>query len=276
MKILNYKFLIIAGLAAYVLMGCKPAGGNHPGSEYMPDMFHSIAFEANVFEHYNLNTWSSPEELYQNAQPRKPVAGTIPFGEFGALNRGSFSPEMAEAMKTIPVNGYVPFYYPDTEEGRQAAASEITKNPFPITEEGLNNGKALYNIYCGICHGANGDGLGYLARDDGSYPVAPADLLADRFIDTTAGLYIYSIVHGKNVMGSYADKLSTKERWDVIHHIRKLQADKVGAEYSPESNTFVPHEAITAKEAQSMMANAGINRSMEESGTEGQNQDMNN
>ncbi len=257
MKLLSYKFWIIVGFVAFVAYGCKPAKGDHPGSEYMPDMFHSIAFEANVYEHYNLNTWSTPEELYQNAQPRKPVPGTIPFGEFGALEQGMYSPEMAETLKNIPANGYVPFYYPNTEEGRAAAASEITKNPFPITEEALNRGKALYGIYCGICHGAGGDGLGYLARDGGSYPVAPADLLADRFIDTTAGLYIFSIVHGKNVMGSYADKLSTKERWDVIHHIRELQADKVGAEYSPESNTFVPHEAITAKQAREMMADGG-------------------
>ena len=269
MKLLNYKFWIVVALGASVLIGCKPADGNHPGSEFMPDMFHSIAFEANVYEYYNLNTWSSPEELYQNSQPRKPVAGTIPFGQFGALSNGEYSPEMAEAIKGIPANGHVPFYYPNTEEGRAAAVTEITKNPFPITDEALNNGKALYGIYCGICHGADGDGLGFLARDDGNYPVAPADLLADRFVDTTAGLFIYSIVHGKNVMGSYADKLSTKERWDVIHHIRKLQADKAGEEYSAESNTFVPEEAITAKQASAMMAEGGSMASGMENPQEG-------
>lgn len=257
MKLLNYNFIAIAGLGIYLMWGCKPAGGNHPGSEYMPDMFHSIAYEANVYEYYNLNTWSTPEELYKHSRPRTPVAGTIPFGEYGALESGQYSNEMSEAIKGIPANGYVPFYYPNTEAGRAAAIAEITENPFPITEEALTTGKSLFGIYCGICHGAGGDGLGYLARDGGSYPVAPADLLSDKFIDTTAGLFIFSIVHGKNVMGSYADKLSTKERWDVIHHIRKLQADKAGAEYSPELNNFVPDEAITAKQAQAMMADNG-------------------
>lgn len=254
MKLLSYKFWIMAGLGIYLLNGCKPADGNHPGSEYMPDMFHSIAFEANLYEYYNFNTWSSPEELYQHSQPRTPVAGTIPFGEFAALDDGHYSERMSDVMKRIPANGHVPFYYPATEAGRTAAVTEITSNPFPITEEALNTGQALFGIYCAICHGAKGDGLGYLAREGGSYPVAPADLLSEKFIDTSAGLFIYAIVHGKNMMGSYADKLSTKERWDVIHHIRELQAEKAGAEYSPQLNTFVPDEAITAKQAKEMMA----------------------
>jgi len=268
MKRLINNFWVIVAIGAYALTGCKPADGNHPGSEYMPDMFHSIAFEAYVYEHYNLNTWSTPEELYNHAKPRTPVAGTIPFGQFAAMEDGHYSDKMESVVRDLPANGHVPFYYPATEAGRTAAIAEIRKNPFPITDEALNTGNALYGIYCGICHGAKGDGLGYLARDGGSYPVAPADLLSEKFIDTSAGLFIYAIVHGKNVMGSYADKLTTKERWDVIHHIRKLQADKVGAEYSPELNTFVPDEAFTEKQAAANMAmNVSMNGQSDEPGT---------
>jgi len=257
MKRLKYIYLIFIGLGIYMASGCKPANKNYPGSEYMPDMFHSIAYEANLYDYYYYNTWSSPEEYYKNAQPRKPVAGTVPFGQFG-MEGGQYPDDMKQVMMDLPANGHVPFHYPDTEEGRTQAIAEITKNPFPITEEALLTGKALYGIYCGICHGQKGDGLGYLAREDGGkYPVAPADLLADRFVDTTAGLYIFTIIHGKNVMGSYADKLSTKERWDVIHHIRELQAEKVGKKYTPELNTFVPSEAITAKQAGELIVAAG-------------------
>ncbi len=257
MKRLKYIHWIFIGLGIYMLSGCKQANKNYPGSEYMPDMFHSIAFEANLYDYYYYNTWSSPEEYYKNAQPRKPVAGTVPFGQF-AMKDGQYSDEMQKVMVDLPANGHVPFHYPDTEEGRANAIADITKNPFPITEEALATGKGLYGIYCGICHGQKGDGLGYLVREDGGkYPVAPADLLADKFIDTTAGLYIFTIIHGKNVMGSYADKLSTKERWDVIHHIRELQAGKAGKKYTPEINTFVPSEAITAKQAGELIVSMG-------------------
>lgn len=273
MKGLKYKYWIILGLSVYALSSCKPAGENQTGSEYMPDMFHSIAYEANLYDYYYYNTWSSPQEYYKHAQPRTPVAGTIPFGQFG-LKDGRYPPKMAKVMMDLQANGHVPFHYPDNEEGRAQAIAEIRKNPFPITDEALTTGKSLFTIYCAICHGTKGDGLGYLVRDDGGkYPVAPANLISEKFIDTTAGLYIAAIIHGKNVMGSYADKLSDKERWDVIHHIRELQAAEAGKKYTPEINTFVPAEAMTAKQAGEPMAEMvsssdDNNGNMESSGEE--------
>lgn len=273
MSLQNYKYWIALGLGLYLLSGCKPAGGNHPGSEYMPDMFHSIAFEANVYDYYYYNTWSSPEEYYQHAQPRTPVAGTIPFGQSG-MKDGAYSENMAQVIKDLPQSGSVPFNYANTPAGREQAINEIRTNPFPITEEALNTGKSLYTIYCGICHGQKGDGLGYLVREDGGkYPVAPTDLTSDRFVDTSAGVYLAAIVHGKNVMGSYADKLTYKERWDVIHHIRSMQAENAGLKYTPEINNFLPEEAMTVDQKESAMATLGTSPSnadnaMEEGSTE--------
>jgi hypothetical protein len=45
-------------------------------------------------------------------------------------------------------------------------------------------------------------------------------------------------MHGKNVMGSYADKLSYEERWQVIHYIRALQAQNKGLQYDENGNTL--------------------------------------
>ena len=143
-------------------------------------------------------------------------------------------------------NGSVPYYYKDTEEERARATKEITQNPFPITEASLEHGKNLYMIYCGICHGDKGDGQGYLVREEnpakgivaGIYPAAPANFLLDTFVHSSAGRIYHSIMYGKNVMGSYADKLSYKERWEVIHYIRSMQAATKKAEYSASANTF--------------------------------------
>ena len=66
----------------------------------------------------------------------------------------------------------------------------------------------------------------------------PANFLLDEFLSASNGRYYHSIMHGRNQMGSYADKLSYDERWNVIHYIRSLQAKEKGLVYSQLENTF--------------------------------------
>jgi mono/diheme cytochrome c family protein len=170
--------------------------------------------------------------------PRNSVPGTIARGSVNAslsetaeerlLAYMAFSGEISSTAVSIPANGSVPYPYADTEDDRIRAAHEMLLNPYPITEAGLAKGAALYSIYCGVCHGAQGDGLGYLVREAdpskgiiaGVYPAAPANFLKENFMDTTNGFFYHSIMYGKNMMGAYADKLSFEERWQVIHYIR--------------------------------------------------------
>jgi hypothetical protein len=56
-------------------------------------------------------------------------------------------------------------------------------------------------------------------------------------------------------MGSYKDKLSYKERWEVIHYIRSLQAQAKKAEYSPTGNTL-NNEAMPWAAVESSMMKA--------------------
>lgn len=220
------EFILLLVLVLVSMQSCQKADGNSTGSEFMPDMGHSIAYEANYYNYYWFNTWSTEEEYYKFAQPRVPVEGTVP--------------RKSSEMFNIPTAvNEVNYAYPDTEEGRTAAMNEITENPLPITEKGLKTGKELYNIYCGICHGEGADGAGYLVRDDGGmYPVQPANLLLEEFINASNGRYYHSIMHGRNLMGSYKDKLNYNERWEVIHYIRSLQAKELEKEYSETSNTL--------------------------------------
>ncbi len=218
-----------------VMAACGPAGGESPGHEFMPDMFHSTAYEANLYDYYYYNTWGTKEEYKRYAMPREPVKGTIPRG-YAGLSLGE-DVDLGKHYDAMPASGHVPYYYQDTEEERTRASQEITMNPFPITTDGLTRGKELYNIYCGLCHGEAGDGLGYLVRDDGGvYPAAPANFLLPDFVSASEGRYYHSIMFGKNVMGSYADKLSFEERWQVIHYIRSLQAKDAKLQYDEEGN----------------------------------------
>ncbi len=197
------------------VIACQSPGGNVTGSEFMPDMAHSIAYEANTNSYYYNNTWSSKEDYERFAQPRLPVTGTIPHG-----NKTEVYP------------------YGNTEEERTRAIAELVTNPYPITDAGLAKGKDLYNTFCGICHGEKAGGNGYLVRDGGAYPVQPANFLLDEHLNASNGRYYHAIMHGKNLMGAYKDKINVEERWQVIHYIRSLQAKEKKLVYNQMENTL--------------------------------------
>lgn len=234
----QYRFSLLAAMIGILgLNSCQDAGGNQTGSEFIPDMAHSIAYEANTSHSYSFNAFEKESIVDKKTLSgiRLPVDGTIPRGYAGA----NFGKAKSENGVSVPANGSVPYYYANTEEDRLKAMAEITKNPFPISNTALTRGKDLYNIYCGICHGEKADGAGYLVRDNGGkYPAAPANLMLDDHINSTEGRYYHAIMRGRNMMGSYADKLSYEERWDVIHYIRSLQAKTKKLEYSEAANTF--------------------------------------
>lgn len=221
----------------------------------MADMTHTTGYEANLYDYYYYNRWGTEAEYKKFASPRTSVPGTVARGQISVANAAEGTGRM-DAMASfsgitdgsfaMTPNGSVPYYYADTEEERARATREITTNPFPITEAGLAHGKELYVIYCGICHGEKGDGLGYLVREEdpakgivaGVYPAAPANFMLDTFVNANPGRFYHSIMYGRNVMGSYADKLTYQERWEVIHYIRSLQAQTKKAVYSADANTF--------------------------------------
>lgn len=243
---LNHTLFFGLLFVSLFVSSCQQPKGNTTGSEFMPDMAHSIAYEANTYSYYYNNTWGSKEDYYNYSKSINPVEGTIPRGAAGFTGAASdlekkmsFEGELTLAGISIPINGSVPYSYPDTDEGRAQASAEIIQNPYPIEDAKMKEAKELYNIYCGICHGDKGDGAGYLVREDGGkYPAQPANLLLDNYIDLSNGQYYHAIMHGKNVMGGYADKLSYEERWQVIHYIRSLQAKEKKLAYNEEENTL--------------------------------------
>ncbi len=216
------KYISAVVLTICLFTACQQPGKNSTGSEYMPDMAHSVAYEANYYSYYYHNTWGSEDEYYKMASPRKPVKGTIARNAAGTANASALS-----------------YAYGDSDEERARAIAEIIDNPYPITDAGLAEGKELYDVMCGICHGEKADGLGYLVREDGGkYPAAPANLLLEEHVTASNGRYYHAIMYGKNVMGAYKDKLSYEERWNVIHYIRSLQAKELKLEYNQMANSL--------------------------------------
>jgi cytochrome c553 len=250
MKYFISAVLLVATFAA-LFHYCSPSGVNKTGHEYMPDMVHPVTFEANTYSAYRWNHWDDKSTFSKRelSAPRAKVAGTIPRGQT-ALFYGGGDNSFAASN-----NGSAPFYYkndvlPGGAGERERCEREMTSNPFPITKSGLERGKELYNVFCGICHGAKGDGAGYLYSEENpnaKYPAKPANFLQDEIAGSSDGRYYYAIMYGKNVMGAYTDKLSYEERWQVIHYIRSLQAAGKNAEYNESANTWPVFQAELAK-----------------------------
>ncbi len=124
----------------------------------------------------------------------------------------------------LPVEGTISrgnelYEYPNTEAGYQLAKDSL-RSPIKLTEKNIAKGKELYTIFCAICHGDTGDGLGTLATNEKFLGIPN---YKDREI--TEGSTYHVIMHGRNMMGSHASQLTNTERWQVVQYVESLRAD---------------------------------------------------
>lgn len=191
-KIVTAGFITVLFAAS----SCNNGVRRDTGRIYMPDMAYSRAVETYA-DHSNL----TEAGIYYDATP---VAGTVKRGDVAY-----FPLAMDKAGDTTNYN-----------------ASKQIQNPVPaLNEKEMEEAKRLYNVNCGICHGEKLNGNGPLYKEgNGPYPAKPATLVGDVKYETMpAGQMMYSLTYGKNLMGSYAAQLSTKQRWMVIHYIKSMQ-----------------------------------------------------
>jgi mono/diheme cytochrome c family protein len=195
MIVMKHIFPTLTLASALILASCSSVQRD-PGKIYMPDMAYSRAVE----------TYSDPSALKAaginyNATP---VAGTV----------------KREGIAAFPL--------PIDKVGDTVnyVASKQIINPLPaLNDKEKAEAKRLYNVNCAICHGEKLDGNGPLYNGgNGPYPIAPKNLVADPVVSKMpAGQMMYSVTYGKNLMGSYAAQLSTKQRWMIIHYVQSMQ-----------------------------------------------------
>jgi mono/diheme cytochrome c family protein len=92
--------------------------------------------------------------------------------------------------------------------------------PVPVTRETLQRGQERYNIYCAVCHGANGHGNGMIVQR--GFP-APPSFHSDRLRQAPPGHFYYVMTRGYGVMYSYASRVVPEDRWAIAAYIRALQ-----------------------------------------------------
>lgn len=192
-------------LLMVIAVGCSDVK-RKPGTDYMPDMRWSRAYE----------TYSASPVFKDGQTSREPVAGTVKRGDV------------------------YPFHIPKDGMGDTTNyyASRAVKNPLPpLNEKDMKEAERLYLINCAICHGAKLDGNGPLYNGgDGPYPAKPATLVGDaKYENMPEGQMYYSTTYGKNLMGSYAAQLQSKERWMVIAYIKSKQKPAAAVAAAPAS-----------------------------------------
>jgi len=202
-----------------------------PGAVYMPDMGYSVAVETYAKLDSTRFT-SNPSEvgegkIYYNADP---VAGTIARGDglpfpYQMDKPGDSTNYVASKQVQSPVSALSPVEAKETER--------------------------LYLVNCAICHGAKLDGNGPLYKDGtGPFASAPRNLASDPLmLGMPEGQMFYSVTYGKNMMGSYASQLTSRQRWMIIHYVKAQQAAKsAGAKPAATDTTAAkPKTDSTAK-----------------------------
>ncbi|WP_339752660.1 cytochrome c [uncultured Winogradskyella sp.] len=160
---------------------------SRPNYQYMPDMYESVGYEA----------YQESDAFASGVEAQIPAEGTI------------------------PRNQPLPFEIKNTMEGYEYAKTTLN-NPLDSKQVNFTEGKILYDIYCGICHGTKGDGQGKLVQREKILGVPGYD---DAGRAITAGSIYHVIYYGKNTMGSYVNQLNETERWQVVAYVEKLKTD---------------------------------------------------
>ena len=159
-----------------------------PNYQYMPNMYESVAYET----YSESDAFNSPTGL-KGKEGQLPAEGSIK-------------------------RGFVPYEIPNTTEGYDFSKT-ITTSPLDGKALDMKKAEELYGIYCAICHGETGNGMGKLVKQEKLLGVPS---YKDRQV--TVGSIFHVQTYGLNSMGSYANQLSQQERWMIAAYVLELKS----------------------------------------------------
>jgi len=152
--------------------------------EFVPDMAHSVPYDA-----------YAPNPVTRDGQTlQAPVPGTVP-------------------------RGMLPYRYAATAEEASRAGRELV-NPIAASTAALARGRAVYETFCLVCHGAAGAGDGPLIP---KFPNPPSYTSA-RLLTLPDGQIFHVITRGTDIMPGYAGQIAPDDRWKAVLYVRTLQA----------------------------------------------------
>lgn len=228
MKIANTNIVLGVALLTISLAGCR-AGGENPGLEYAPQMYHSIAYEplSQIKDENNFGDIISTREdgkgEYFNSNVnnphgmnmREPVANTVPRNK----------------------EGYLPYRL----KAFELEAAAAVQNPVKSTDAVLADGEKLYLQYCNACHGKNGEGDGLAGAVIGGV----ANLKGGAYVGLPEGHIFHVITKGKGRMGAHGSQITPESRWKIVHYVKQVIQGASAASVVASDSTQVIAQAET-------------------------------
>ncbi len=210
---------LFVGFSAAVLLTSCGAGGEDQGTEYAPNMYHSVAYEPYT-------------QIVDEDAGRWVTSIDYPDGHAEYFNSNKFNPNRMNMRESAPntvsrnKNGWLPYRI---GKDSLAYASAHMKNPLDSTAEVIASGKALYEMYCDHCHGPKGAGDGKVAAgvkidgvQKGNYNGVP-DYKSDALKNISEGHIFHVITHGKGLMWAHGSQISPEDRWKIAKYVKTLQ-----------------------------------------------------
>jgi len=195
---------IVSVLGASLAVASCSASGDHPGTEYAPQMYHSVAYEPlTQIRDTEIGGWLSTGEgevgEFYNSNPNNPHGMTM----------------RLPAPNTVPRNkdGFLPYRLGADELERSANI----ENPLELTDQIVAQGRQLYTQYCSTCHGDSGEGDGLAGEVVGGV----ANLRGGAYIDLPEGHIFHVITHGKGRMLPHGSQISIERRWKIVHYVKQ-------------------------------------------------------
>lgn len=192
------------GTMIYALSSCA-AKGDYPGTEYAPQMYHSVPYEGlsqvtDTEEGNSITSIEGPGEFYTSnpnnpngMNMREPVPNTVPRSK----------------------GGYLPYRL----EQAELEAGALIPSPLDTADtQVIADGKLLYDRFCEHCHGSKGTADGLVAE---KYP-GVANLTGIAYTNITEGHIFHVITMGKGLMGAHGSQMSEEDRWKIARYVKQV------------------------------------------------------
>lgn len=233
---MRYIKTLLLGFSAAALLSACGAEGNDPGTEYAPNMYHSVAYEpySQIVE-WEAGRWVTSIDY--------PVYDKYGSGHAEFFNTNMLNPIRSEEgnsmnMRMPPANtvsrnaqGWLPYSLPNDSTGLRLSNRLV--NPLDTTDAVIASGKVLYETYCDHCHGAKGKGDGKVAEgvkveENGTVLerkayAGVANLTGDALKNITEGHIFHVITYGKGLMMAHGSQITPEERWKIARYVKTLQ-----------------------------------------------------
>lgn len=204
----------LAGCLVFVagFVSCS-AEGDYPGTEYAPQMYHSVPYEplSQITDEAQgkwLNSTADDRGEFYNSNPYNPYNMTMREPAENTVKRGPgvllpYRLEKDTAGSTYNLD----------------LAARTLKNPLPESEEIEAQGRVLYTNFCAPCHGGAGAGDGPVGA---VYKGVP-NFSGGRYAEMTEGHVFHVITHGQGRMWPYASQVAPEDRWKITRYVQTLQ-----------------------------------------------------